>query len=164
MPAEKTTPKAQETTAPRRGIRSFRSKAEVTPVLEPELTTDTRGITASKGRATPSRRQRDEAAEDEGGFAKRTFGGILEYFDGVQSEISKVSWPSRIELQRLTIVVVLTLIVSSIVLGIISIFFTELFRIGLQTPAVLMGFMVISLVVGFFINRWYSGQQTVRRY
>ena len=45
---------------------------------------DQKGITASKGRPTPSRRQMEEEAEVvQGNFIQRTVAGLREYFAGV---------------------------------------------------------------------------------
>jgi preprotein translocase subunit SecE len=115
------------------------------PVAEPQ-----KGITTGKGRATPSRRRAEEEEEQEGNVVQRTTGGLREYFEGVQSELSKVTWPTREEARRLTIIVLVALIVSSIILGLISAAFTELFRIGLSAPLVLMGFMVVAVGIGVF--------------
>lgn len=96
-----------------------------------------RGITASKGRATPGRR--NQLAVDEvqrGNALTRPFYDLREYFLGVRDELRKVSWPTREEMRRLAIIVIVVTILSSIVLGIISIVFTELFVIGLETPLV----------------------------
>jgi preprotein translocase subunit SecE len=116
------------------------------PVLE-------KGMTAPKGRATPSRRRREEEEETEGNVITRTGGGLSEYVEGVQSELGKVAWPSREETIRLTIIVLATLIASSLILGIISALFTELFRIGLSLPAILLGFMVLAVGAGLAVAR-----------
>lgn len=148
----------------RRGLRAAtQPEAPAPSLMQPEV--DTRGITAGKGRATPGRRERELAEEKSEGVVQRTTGGLLEYFEGVRSEIGKVVWPSREDLRRLTIVVIITLIIASIILGGIALFFTELFRIGLESPAVLMGFMVVMIAIGFFVDRWYTRRQSaLRRY
>ena len=114
--------------------------------IEEELVEE-RGVTVSKGRATPGRRQQEEE-EDTGNVATRTFGGVRGYLEGVRSELSKVIWPTREETQRLTIIVIVTLIASAAVLGAISLFFTELFRIGLGSPIILIAVMVIAVAGG----------------
>lgn len=111
-----------------------------------------RALTAAKGRATPSRRQQEEEVE-EGNFLTRLVTGTREYFEGVRSELRKVAWPTREDARRLTIIVLSTLVVCSIVLGGISLLFTELFRIGLSNPLVLIGFMVIAVGGGLIFNR-----------
>ncbi|MDZ4766076.1 MAG: preprotein translocase subunit SecE [Chloroflexota bacterium] len=113
---------------------------------EADADDDARGLTAGKGRVTPGRR--NQADESEGGNAiTRGVRGMGNYIEGVRGELKKVSWPTRDETRRLTIIVLTTLFIASIVLGVvISGFFNELFRLGLNNPAILLGFMVV--VVG----------------
>ncbi len=124
-----------------------------------EETTEDRSLTIGKGRATPSRRRQDDE-EETGNIATRSVGGIREYVEGVRSEISKVVWPTREETQRLTVIVLGTLIACAIVLGAISLFFTELFRIGLSSPVVLIGAMVIAVGGGLLFNRFSKGRSS----
>jgi preprotein translocase subunit SecE len=128
-------------------------EAEEVDEVEESSSPSTRGITAGKGYATPSRRRQVEAEEEEGNVATRTVGGLREYFEGVRSELGKVIWPTREETRRLTIIVLIALIISSIVLGAISLLFTELFKIGLGTPIILLVVMVVGVAGGFFILR-----------
>jgi preprotein translocase subunit SecE len=107
-----------------------------------------RGLTAAKGRATPGRRAAEEAAES-GNFLTRSVRGLRHYFEGVRAELKKVAWPTREETRRLTVIVIGTLIASSLTLGAIGALFTELFRIGLNNPLVLIGFMVAAVGGGF---------------
>lgn len=114
---------------------------------------DPRALTAGKGRATPGRRQEDD--EDGGNIIIRTIRGLGNYFDGVRSELKKVSWPTREETRRLTIIVLVTLIVMAILLGvIINGIFTELFRLGLNNPLILLGFMVLTVGGGFLFYQF----------
>jgi preprotein translocase subunit SecE len=119
-----------------------------------EEISSTRGITAGKGRATPSRRRQEEAEEDEGNVATRTVGGLSEYFAGVRSELGKVIWPTREETRRLTIIVLIALVISSIILGAISLLFTELFKVGLIYPIILLVTMFIGVTGGYFLLRY----------
>lgn len=120
----------------------------------------TRGITAGKGYATPSRRRQVEAEEEEGNLATRTVGGLREYFEGVRSELGKVIWPTREETRRLTIIVLIALIISSLVLGAISLLFTELFKVGLNSPIILLAVMLIAVAAGVFFMRYSSRRST----
>lgn len=54
---------------------------------------------------------------------------VVRYLRETRAELSKVSWPSRQEATTLTIIVLLTLIVSSIVLGGFDFLFTKLFEL-----------------------------------
>jgi preprotein translocase subunit SecE len=78
---------------------------------------------------------------------------LREYAEGVRSELRKVTWPTREETTRLTIIVLIALIATAILLGAIVLVYTELFRVGLDRPEVLIVFMLIAAAVGFFINR-----------
>jgi preprotein translocase subunit SecE len=149
MPADKTIGDEQKTG--RRRPLLGRNRPEEEEVVEEEVVEE-RGMTAGKGRATPGRRQQDED-EDTGNVATRTVGGFREYLEGVRSELSKVIWPTREEAQRLTIIVIVTLVVSAAILGAISLFFTELFRIGLGSPIILIAVMVIAVAGGLIFMR-----------
>ena len=148
MSADKTAPEEKQTGRRRRPLMS-RNRAEE---IEEEEVVETRGMTAGKGRATPSRRHQDDE-EESGNLATRTVSGLRGYFEGVRSELDKVVWPTREEIRRLTIIVLIALIISSLVLGTISLIFTELFKIGLSTPVVLLIVMVIGVVGGLVILR-----------
>ena len=114
-----------------------------------------RGLTAAKGRATPGRRTADDK-EEGGNFLTRLARGLRHYFEGVRSELKKVAWPTREDTRRLTLIVIGMLIVSSLVLGAIGALFTELFRIGLNNPLVLIGFMVAAVGGGFIFYQTRS--------
>jgi preprotein translocase subunit SecE len=49
------------------------------------------------------------------------------FFQGILSELQKVSWPSRLETRNLTIVVVAVSVGLGLVLGLLDFGFTELF-------------------------------------
>lgn len=106
-----------------------------------------RGLTERKGYATPSRRKAGrrntrggEVVESGGGGIGGFFGGIREYFVGVQDELSKVVWPTREELIRLSRLVLAATIASSLVLGAFSFAFTELFILGFEQEWVFAAF------------------------
>lgn len=115
---------------------------EAAPVTE-------RGV--AKGRPTPSMRRRHE--EDEGNILERTGGGLSSYFEGVRDELEKVAWPTRPETIRLTRIVIATLIAAALILGLISAAFTELFRIGLSAPVILLAVMAVAIVAGIIVSR-----------
>ncbi|NUQ07280.1 MAG: preprotein translocase subunit SecE [Anaerolineae bacterium] len=83
-------------------------------------------------------------------------GGLRDYFEGVGSELRKVTWPSQDDLRRLSIIVIVTLVAAALALGVISFAFTELFRLGLSSPIILIGFMAVAVVVGFVVTRVYG--------
>lgn len=109
-----------------------------------------RGLTARKGRATPGRR---DTEEDEGNVVVRSVGGVREYIEGVQSEISKVTWPTRDEVRNLSAIVLAATFLSSVVLGLITLGYSDLFKLGLAQPMFFLGFFVIVIVAGFVIFR-----------
>lgn len=111
-----------------------------------------RGITVGKGRATPGRRNTQEVVQT-GNVITRSFASLREYFEGVNAEIRKVSWPTREEIRRLTTIVLLATIAASIILGIISALFTELFRLGLSTPIIFLIVFAVAAAIGFVIYR-----------
>ncbi|MCL4247259.1 MAG: preprotein translocase subunit SecE [Anaerolineae bacterium] len=86
---------------------------------------------------------------------------LREYLEGVNSEMKKVVWPTNEDTRHLSTVVLTTLIVSSIVLGAIVLLFTELFRVGLAQPAILLGIMVLAAIVGFIYARTSSQRSSL---
>jgi preprotein translocase subunit SecE len=111
-----------------------------------------RGITAGKGRATPGRRNTQEVVQT-GNAITRPIRNLREYLEGVNAEVRKVAWPTREETRRLTTIVILATIAASIILGIISALFTELFRLGLSTPIIFLVVFVVVAAAGFVIYR-----------
>lgn len=111
-----------------------------------EESEENRSITAKKGRATVGRRNPQEEVRKLG-----PFGRAVRYIKGVQSELDKVSWPSREDTIRLTRIVLLVTIVASLILGAISFVFTELFVFGLQDPIIflIVGVVVVAFIVGY---------------
>lgn len=137
------------------GQRSEPEDVNETPEAGDDEDEESRGISPSKGRATPSRRRQDEE-EDHRNFLTKVRDTIVEYFEGVRSELDKVVWPTREEAQRLTTIVLVTLVVSSLVLGGIAVVFTELFSIGLNRPVILLAVVLIALGAGVFVWRSQS--------
>ncbi len=149
MSAGNTVEKQSRRRAKRRGENLVE---EVEADLEDEELDEARAVTAGKGRATPGRRvQEDEGKQ--GNFITRAWRGIREYFAGVNSELRKVAWPTRADTRRLTVIVLVVMIVSAIALGIVSLAFTELFRLGLVSPLVFAIFFAAVAVGGFILYR-----------
>lgn len=117
--------------------------------VEEENTTAIEG----KGKATPGRR---DSKGGGGNFISRFFGGIVTYFREVRSEADKVAWPTREETLRLTRIVLITTIISSIVLGALSALAGQFIRFGLDAPIAIFAFMTI-VTVGTFIYLRRSG-------
>ena len=57
---------------------------------------------------------------------KRIRGGLFQFFGEVISELKKVTWPSREETTRLTMLVIAISVVIGIALGVIDLMFTRL--------------------------------------
>lgn len=108
-----------------------------------------RGVTARKGRATPGRRNQP-VVQESGNRLTRPFRALGEYFEGVRDEINKVSWPTRVEARRLSIIVLVSTLIAAIVLGLITLGYSELFSIGLNQPLVFLGFFVVVVGLGAF--------------
>jgi len=125
---------------------------------EAEEVSSTRGITAPKGRATPGRRTQEveEEKADSGIVAGITspFRSMTEYWEGVRSEMQKVIWPTREETQRLSTIVLIVTIISSLVLGLMSLIFTALIAAGLSSPLIVFGgiFLVAVVAFGFYLR------------
>lgn len=121
-----------------------------------------RGLSVAKGRATPGRRGRETVARPN--IVVRFFRGIGEYFGGVRDELRKVTWPTREELTRLTIIVIIVTIAASVVLGVISFLFTELFILGFDNEIVFA--IMFAVMIGGYAAyvRMNSRGRNVSRY
>ena len=136
-------------------------KPEKSPAPTPTPNEQQKGVTAGKGRPTPSRRQMEEEADEvQGNFIQRTVASLREYFSGVRSELQKVTWPTRQDTRRLSIIVIITLIIASIILGLISYAFTQIFQAGLGTPIVLILIMFAGAGLGWLVTRMVRVRST----
>ena len=119
---------------------------------------ETRGLTAPKGRATPGRRTQEvEEVKAETGIVSSItspFRSIGEYWEGVRSELQKVIWPTREEIQRLATIVLVVTIISSLVLGLLSLIFSAIIAAGLNSPLVVFGgiFLLAVVAFGFYLR------------
>ena len=107
-------------------------------------------VTTRKGRATPGRRTTET---HEGNAVTRVLSGTREYFEGVASELQKVTWPTREEAIRLSTIVLVATFLSSVILGLVALGYSELFQVGLSQPLVFLGFFVLVVVIGFILYR-----------
>jgi len=121
--------------------------------IEAENTELEKGITEKKGYATRSRRK-GEGEVDEGNALTRPFRGPLNYFEGVRSELEKVTWPTPEETQRLSYIVAVVTVASSLFLGGLALIFTRLFNIGVETPTVFIGAFVAFLILLYVYSRY----------
>ncbi|MEQ8673898.1 MAG: preprotein translocase subunit SecE [Aggregatilineales bacterium] len=125
-----------------------------------EETDEERGLSEAKGRITPGRRNR-AAVQEDGNFITRPLRGIFEYFDGVRDELRKVTWPTREELRRLTGIVALVTVISSLILGAIAFAFTELFVLGFENEMVFVVAGAITVVGYFAFQRYLKNSENL---
>lgn len=160
MPADKTIGEQQEGRRPRRRPQTVQRPRQQG---KREQAAEERALTsASRGRSTPARRREEEIEEkpqQSGSLIARTTQGLSEYFQGVRSELQKVTWPTRDDVRRLGIIVIVALIISAIALGLISAAFTEMFRVGFENPVILLGFMLIVGVIGV-VYYWMQNRRS----
>lgn len=131
-------------TGTRRSWWPFGSRSRTQGDAPPE-----RGVTARKGRATPGRRNQP-VVQESGNRLTRPLYALRDYFEGVRDEINKVSWPTRVEARRLSIIVLVSTLIAAIVLGLITLGYSELFSIGLNQPLIFLGFFVVVVGLGAF--------------
>jgi len=143
----------------RRWRRGQQEEAAEAPVeddeMDEESEEESRSLTAPKGRATPGRRQQQQVVVEERGNAlTRPLYRLAGFWRDVRSELAKVTWPTREETLQLTRVVLGTTIVAALILGVIALIFTELFRLGLGQPLIFAGvFVIIIALVVYFLRR-----------
>jgi preprotein translocase SecE subunit len=122
---------------------------------------ESRGLTAPKGRATPGRRAQEVVeVKSEGNFITRPLYGLRDYWEGVRAEIQKVVWPTRAETRRLTTIVLIVCVVASIVLGAISALFTWLISIGLTSPVIVFGGILLVTLAAFGYYLRFSNRRS----
>ncbi len=152
----------------RRGLRRQAEEAPVNDIeddvddegMDDDEDSSSRGITAGKGRPTPSRRTAEiETVKHEGNILTRTLGGMREYMEGVNSERQKIVWPTREETRRLTYIVLVVTIIASITLGIISLIFNAVLDTGLKSPLI-FGVLFVAALVGFVVYVRNSNRHT----
>lgn len=121
---------------------------------EEEIEENARGLTAPKGRPTPGRRQQQAEVEEKGNIVTRPVNRLTLYLRDVRSELGKVTWPTREEALQLTRIVLGTTISAAIILGLITLVFTELFRYGLNQPILFAGlFVIVVALIVMFLRR-----------
>lgn len=74
--------------------------------------------------------------------------GVRTYFTEVRTELNKVSWPTRDDVQHLTVVVLAVTIASSIALGFLSFILSLVVNdYGMQYP-IILGVLFVIIVAG----------------
>lgn len=135
----------------RRGRHRRAAVEEVEELVEgvEEDDTASRGITAKKGHATAGRRTTAQDEPERRGLIAR----LQDYAVGVDSELRKVSWPTREDVIRLMRLVIAVTVVAAILLGLLSLGFAQLFIAGLDNPLVFLIFGAVIAAASFFIWR-----------
>ena len=115
---------------------------------------ESNSLTEKKGRATPSRRERKTQKsknEPQGNAITSPIYATLDYFSNVRAELNKVSWPSREDTRRLTILCINVTIASALFLGALSLILTEFIQLGLApgNSWMLLG-VIVAMVGGAF--------------
>lgn len=113
-----------------------------------EATDEAAPRTGGKGKPTPSRRDQNEEPEDTSITSAVTnpFGRFREYLKDVRAELSKVVWPTREEIIRLTRIVLVTLLIAAVTMGLISFLMSKFVEFGLNNPLVLV--LAFAAIVG----------------
>lgn len=92
--------------------------------------------------ATETKKGRKEG----GNFITGFLSGVRNYLSEVRSELNKVSWPTRDDVQNLTVVVLAVTIASSIALGLISFILTIVVNdYGMAYPVILA--VIFALII-----------------
>jgi len=63
---------------------------------------------------------------------KNTFNKINNFIKEAMAELKKVIWPTKKDLKNSTIVVITTIIVASIFIGLVDIFFTKVLTLFMK--------------------------------
>lgn len=137
---------AENTTVEEKRQRRRKSRSEAVNTTEAVA-----AVGSGKGQATPGRRQREEE-ESEGrvSFPRR----FINYFHDVRSELTKVVWPTREEVIRLTRIVIITTLACAIFLGAISLVFNFFVQQGLNAPVLfVIAFALITAGAIYYIRR-----------
>lgn len=110
---------------------------------EDEAESETRGITAPKGRPTPSR----DGEVRSNNIVARTAGRITTYINDVRFELTRVTWLARPDLLRLSYIVLGVTAATAAFLGIVSFIFGSLTGAIAQGSTVWAGIIAIGIIL-----------------
>ena len=83
--------------------------------------------TADKSKAKGSKRRSASKKHDAGrGKGARSSNRLIRYFQDTRDELRKVTWPTREDTTRLTLIVLATTVIFSVVLGLLDFIFQRL--------------------------------------
>ena len=83
--------------------------------------------------------------------------GARTYLQEVRTELNKVSWPDRPDVIRLLWIVMAVTVASGLVLGGLSIAFSELIKVGVQFPVVFV--VIFAAIIGVTIYMFQRDSQ-----
>lgn len=110
-----------------------------------------------KDRPTPSARQIKPRGVGSTGLINRipVVRSVVAYFRGVASEMQKVTWPTREETRRLTLIVLGVTIAFSIGLGLLSAFFSWWFQQAFHADSETT-FLAVAAAVAIIVGGSYA--------
>jgi len=114
-----------------------------------EASADAEPRVGGKDKPTRSRRDPKEEEEENTGVTSvvtNPWNRFRDFLEDVRGELTKVVWPTREEIIRLTRIVLITLIISAIVMGVLSFVMSKFVEFGLNNPFVLV--LAFAAIVG----------------
>ena len=108
-----------------------------------EVEAETHGLTAPKGRPTPSR----DGEVRSNNIVARTVGRITAYINDVRFELTRVTWLARPDLMRLSYIVLGVTAVTAAFLGIVSYVFGSLTGAIAQGSTIWAGIIAIGIIL-----------------
>ncbi len=115
----------------------------MTSVADEEDEDDSRGVTAPKGRPTPSR----DGEVRSNNIVVRTVNNLRNYINDVRFELTRVTWLARPDLLRLSYIVLGATAATAAFLGIVSFIFGSLTGAIAQNSTVWAGLIAIGIIL-----------------
>jgi preprotein translocase subunit SecE len=115
-------------------------------------------VTAPKGTRTLRQKDAIEARQREAQNFIETLpviGSLVDYLRGVSSEIQKVTWPTREQAQRLTLIVIVVTVFFSILLGAVDVFYGWWFQEGIKDTATFFIVAAPFFVIAGGLSWWF---------
>ena len=106
--------------------------------------------------ATETKKERKKGKQTEG---NSFINGVRTYLSEVRTELNKVTWPERDDVVRLTRIVLIVTIVSGLVLGLLSLIFSELIKYGLDLPIIFV--VIFAAIIAITIYMFQRDKQKV---
>jgi len=138
-------------------IADRRARRRAKRTSESDSDQESSAVTTAKDKRTPTQKDAMKARKRQAqtfGENIPVLGGIVGYLRGVNSEIRKVTWPTREESRRLTLIVVAVTIMFAIFLGIFDLFYGRWFQEGVQNTTTFLIVGAFFFVIGGGLS-WY---------